>query len=135
MKLSLANTKTRLDPGKVISMLFYFEQQSHHNHLQMESRDRSYSRHKAMNKLYKRVQVFKDDISELVLGYIAPVTATYTSIPVNTSLSDMQVADNLAKFADELYEYAESVKWWALSNKAAELSELAVRTKYLLTLQ
>jgi hypothetical protein len=120
-----------LTPDKIISQLFYFHNQAHFNHLQT----RSFARHKAFDELYTGLQDFKDQISELLLGYIAPKRVeTIENIPIKKDLSDEQLLDNLCKFADELYEYGEKTKWWALSNKAADVSGLGYKIKYLLTL-
>jgi DNA-binding ferritin-like protein len=118
-------------PDKVISMLFYLHNQAHFNHLQT----RKFARHKALDKLYKGLEEFKDEISELLLGYIAPGRiGKLEHLSINPTMSDEQLLDYLCKFADELYEYGEQTKWWALSNMAAELSGLGYKVKYLLTL-
>jgi hypothetical protein len=120
-----------LTPDKTISKLFYFHQQAHFNHLQTTM----FARHKALDELYTGLESFKDEISELLLGYIVPRRIfKFDSIPVKKDLTDEQLLENLCNFADELYEYGEKTKWWALSNKAAELSGLGYKVKYLLTL-
>lgn len=125
------NEKTKMTPDKVMQVLFYFHDQAHFNHLQTTS----FARHKALDKLYKGLEDFKDEISELLLGYITPKRfGTTPSIPVNKSLSDEKLLEDLCNFADDLYEYGEQTKWWALSNQAADLSGLGYKVKYLLTL-
>lgn len=122
---------SRLTPTKCVQMLFYFHDQAHFNHLQTTS----HARHKALDKLYKGLEEFKDEIAELLLGYIAPRRLGDTpKIPVNKTMSDEKLLDELCKFADDLYEYGEETKWWALSNSAAEVSGLGYKVKYLLTL-
>ncbi len=122
-----------LTPDKIISRLFYFHNQAHFNHLQTKS----FARHKALDVLYKGLEDFKDEISELLLGYIAPkrIGGIDSTPPIKKDLPDEQLLDILCKFADELYEYGEQTKWWALSNKAADLSGLGYKIKYLLTLE
>lgn len=121
---------SNMTPEKAVQLLFYFHDQAHFNHLQTSS----FSIHKALDKLYKGIEEFKDEISELLLGYIAPKRLMdVPKIPVY-KLSDEQLVNRLCEFADELYEYGEETKWWALSNKAAELSGLGYKVKYLLTL-
>ena len=120
-----------LTPDKVISRLFYFHSQAHFNHLQT----RSYAEHKALDELYKGLEVFKDEISELLLGYIVPKRiAKFENIAIRTDMGNDQLLNTLCKFADDLYDYGETTRWWALSNKAAELSGLGYKVKYLLTL-
>lgn len=121
----------KMTPDKVIQMLFYFHEQAHFNHLQTTS----FARHKALDKLYQSLEDFKDSISELLLGYIAPKRiGEAPRLPINSKMTDEKLLDELCHFADELYEYGESTKWWALSNAAADLSSLGYKTKYLLTL-
>ena len=121
-----------LTPDKCISRLFYFHQQAHFNHLQTTS----HARHVALDKLYKGLEEFKDSISELLLGYIVPKRiAKFETVPVNKTMTDEQLLDQLCKFADDLYYYGEETKWWALSNEAAELSGLGYKVKYMLTLE
>ena len=120
-----------MTPDIAISRLFYFHDQAHFNHLQTTS----YARHKALDGLYTGLEDFKDSISELLLGYIVPKRiGEIERIAIDKKLTDEKLLDDLCEFADELYEYGEQTKWWALSNKAAELSELGYQTKYLLTL-
>lgn len=124
--------KPSLNPDKILAALFYFHSQAHFNHLQTTS----YAAHKALDGLYTGLVDFKDDIAELLLGYIAPRKfGKFETIPINNGMLDVQLVDLIIKFADELYEYGESSKWWELSNKAADLSGLANKTKYLLTLK
>lgn len=125
------NEKMKMTPDKAMQMLFYFHDQAHYNHLQTTS----FARHKALDKLYTGLEEFKDGISELLLGYITPKRFTVVpSTPINKSLSDEKLLEDLCNFADDLYEYGEQTKWWALSNQAADLSGLGYRVKYLLTL-
>lgn len=122
---------SKMTPDRAIQMLFYFHDQAHFNHLQTTS----FARHKALDKLYKGLVDFKDEISEILLGYIVPKRiGDPPRIPVNPKMADEKLLEELCKFADELYEYGEETKWWALSNKAADLSGLGYKTKYLLTL-
>src|SRR5687768_4944906 len=116
-----------LTPDKVISRLFYFHEQAHFNHLQT----RSHARHQALDKLYKGLQGYKDEISEILLGYIVPKRVIkFENVAIRTDMSDDQLLNSLCKFADELYDYGEATRWWALSNKAAELSGLGYQVKY-----
>jgi DNA-binding ferritin-like protein len=128
--LSNLTADKALNPDKIIGWLFYFHSQAHFNHLQTTS----FARHKALDELYKELVDFKDDIGELLLGYIAPKRfGKFETIPV-TTISDENLVDKIASFADSLYEYGESTEWWELSNKAADLNGLARKTKYFLTL-
>ncbi len=121
----------KMTPDRVISRLFYFHDQAHFNHLQTTS----YARHKALDKLYSGLEEFKDGITELLLGYIVPKRiGDIERIAIDKKMTDETLLDELCKFADELYEYGEQTKWWALSNQAADLSGLGYKTKYLLTL-
>lgn len=119
------------NPDKIIAKLFYFHDQAHFNHLQTTI----YARHKALDELYSGLEDFKDSISELLLGYIAPKRiGSIEKISIDPKMTDEKLVDELCKFADELYDYGEHTKWWALSNKAADLSGLGYKVKYLLTL-
>lgn len=130
MERNPSSSSGSLTPDKIISQLFYFHSQAHFNHLQTKS----YERHKALDSLYKGLVDFKDDIGELLLGYIAPKRfGAFVNIPVKT-MDDTILVEQIAAFADSLYEYGERTKWWELSNKAADLSGLAKTTKYFLTL-
>lgn len=120
-----------MTPDKAISRLFYFHDQVHFNHLQTTS----FARHKALDGLYTGLETFKDEISELLLGYIVPKRiGEVEKMTIDKKMTDEKLLDDLCTFADELYEYGEQTKWWALSNQAAELSGLGYKTKYLLTL-
>lgn len=126
----LPSSGGKMNVDRAIQMLFYFHDQAHFNHLQTES----FARHKALDKLYKGLEDFKDEISEILLGYIVPKRiGDYPKLAVS-KMTDEKLLDELCKFADELYEFGEETKWWALSNKAADLSGLGYKTKYLLTL-
>lgn len=128
----LPQKDSSMSPDKAISMLFYFHEQAHLNHLQT----RSFARHKALDELYTGLETFKDEISELLLGYIAPKRVSkFTTPEVKTNMPDEELVDALCKFADQLYEYGEQTKWWALSNKSADLSGLGYKIKYLFTLE
>ena len=120
-----------LTPEKIISQLFYFHSQAHFNHLQTKS----YEVHKALDELYKELVDFKDDIGELLLGYMAPDRfSNFETIPVK-NVDNGVLVDSIISFADTLYAYGEQTKWWELSNKAADLSGLGRKIKYLLTLK
>lgn len=126
-----AGGEKKLTPEKIVQMLFYFHDAAHFKHLQTMH----YAEHKALDKLYKGLVEFKDEIAELLLGYLAPKRFTEApKLPVDKNMDHNRILDELCKFADELYEYGEQTKWWALSNKAAELSGLGYQVKYLLTL-
>jgi hypothetical protein len=120
-----------MTPDKAMQMLFYFHDWAHFKHLQTKS----FAEHKALDKLYKGLVDFKDEISELLLGYIQPKRFTDApKIPVDKNADHTKLLEDLCSFADELYEYGEKTKWWALSNRAADLSGLGYKVKYLLTL-
>lgn len=130
MAAYLPSSGSKMTVDKAIQILFYFHDQAHFNHLQTTS----FARHKALDKLYKGLEEFKDEIAEILFGYIVPKRMGDTpKIPVSR-MTDEKLLDELCKFADELYEFGEETKWWALSNKAADLSGLGYKTKYLLTL-
>lgn len=121
----------KLTPDRVISKLFYFHDQAHFNHLQTSS----FARHKALDELYTGLESFRDEVSELLLGYIVPQKiGEIERIQINRKMTDEQLVDELCDFADALYDYGEETKWWALSNQAAEISGLGYKVKYLLTL-
>lgn len=130
--MALLPKPSSLNPDRILSMLFYFHSQAHFNHLQTTS----FAAHKALDELYTSLVDFKDAIAELLLGYMAPKRfGGIETIPIKKDMNDIELVVRIADFADKLYEYGESMEWWELSNKAADLSGLAQKVKYLLTLK
>lgn len=120
-----------MTPEKIMSTLFYFHSQAHFNHLQT----RIWSRHKALDKLYKGLGDFKDEISELLLGYIAPARfSNFINIPIKKDLKDEDLVNMIINFSREVYEYGEEKDWIQLCNLAADLEGLVESTKYFLTM-
>jgi len=120
-----------LNPDRIIAILFYLHDAAHLKHLQTTG----FAEHKALDILYTQLVSFKDEIGEMLLGYIAPRRfSKFESIPVK-DMHHNDLVEQVIKFADDLYYYAEENKWWALSNKAQDLSGLGLKIKYLLTLE
>lgn len=120
-----------LSPDVIMSKLVYFRDQAHYIHFNTTS----FAVHKALDSLYSSLDGWVDSVGELLLGYIAPRRFTFpTPIRVDVRESPAEFVNNLCRFADALYEYGESTKWWALSNMAAEISGDGYKAKYLLTL-
>jgi Family of unknown function (DUF5856) len=122
----------KLSPEIIISKLFYFHSQAHFNHLQTKS----YSQHKALDELYSSLVDFKDSIGELLLGYIYPNRYNqFINENIENNITNEDLVLKIKDFSYNLYLYSEENKWVALSNKSAELSELANKILYFLTLE
>lgn len=123
-------SKSVLSLESIVSKLFYFHNQAHFNHLQTKS----FAVHKALDTVYNELVDFKDTVSELLLGYIALKRFNIFQVEQLSNISDKELCDKIISFSRELSEYAESNNYIELENVSAEIEGLAVKTKYLLTL-
>lgn len=118
-----------LTPDKIISTLFQAHSQFHFYHLQTDS----YAQHKNLDELYKFLVDSKDDISEYLLGTIAPkrfgtleskAFLPFSQDNVKKSLND------LWQFTLDLCSYAEYNNQEQLCNLASELQGAVSKAKY-----
>ena len=122
-----------MTPEEIRSKLFYFSDAAHVLHLDT----RSYAEHKALNSLYKSLIDFRDDISELLMGYQNGKRLGKVKIGELPTYSQEAVTDMVKeglKFAYELEEFAEDKNYCDIANTAQSLSGLFAKTQYLLTL-
>ena len=119
-------------PEYIQNQLHYFNdaaQKYHHD-------TRSYAEHKALRGLYEGLNDFRDDILELVMGYTGKRIGTLkrTDIPSYSNEEVIKMVNLLKDFAYEVYKWAEEKKYCDVENTAQDLSGLAAKTLYLLTL-
>jgi len=116
----------------IIGKLFHFHTQAHLFHFQTPS----YAEHKALDKLYKKLVDFKDEIGEQSMGYFKAKPKNLPVYPfINYSPQAVQsFLDEIQLFSKQLEEFGETSGYCNLSNLAEELSGLAASTRYLLTL-
>lgn len=125
--------KSDFDPEYIQNELFYFSILSHKFHLDTTS----FSEHKALDELYKGISDIKDEILEKLIGYINGKrigALKIKNIPEYSNKASIELCNEISEFAYELYEWAGSKKYCDIENKAQELSGLANKTIYLLTL-
>lgn len=116
----------------IIGKLFHFHTQAHLFHFQTTS----FAEHKALDKLYKKLVDFKDEIGEQSMGYFKARPKSLPIYPfVNYSHQAIQIfLDEIQMFAKQLEEFGETSGYCNLSNLAEEVSGLVASTRYLLTL-
>ena len=114
----------------VVSKLTYFQEQVHLMHWQTQS----FSEHKALGDLYGYLESFRDEIVEKLSGYMGRKVRAYKLIPLIEGTISNSIVTELGEWAYSLYEWAGSMHYCDVENKAQELSGKAYLTKYLLTL-
>lgn len=124
-------------PESIMQSLFTFRDTAHKYHLNCFLKGTgSYAEHKALDKLYKGIQEFQDDILEELMGYMGqPINAdtTQVSIPSYTGVDDsVKLCDDIINFCYNLIDFASSRKYSNIENITQELSGLAAQTKYFL---
>ena len=122
-----------MTPEEIRSKLFYFSDAAHVFHHDT----RSFAEHGALGKLYEGLLEFRDDIPELLMGYmngkrLGKVKVGDIPAYSQDALTDM-VKEGL-KFAYELEKFAEDKNYCDIANTAQALSGLFAKTQYLLTL-
>jgi hypothetical protein len=113
----------------IISKLTYFQEQTHLLHWQTSS----YAEHQALGSLYSYIQSFKDGAVEKLMGYIKRRPGLVKMLPL-TNCQATECVEELGMFAMKLKSYAEMNSYLDIGNLADELSGMASKTKYLLTL-
>lgn len=125
---------TSLTPEAIRDRLFYFRDAAHDFHHQTKGG----WEHDALGKLYDALDEFADDITEEIMGYMeGKRLGGLTRIPVpkyGGHESSVKLVKELLDFAYDLCEFAEEKKFIDIENKAQDLSGLAAKTIYRLTL-
>lgn len=122
-----------MTPESIVGRLFSFHDIAHKFHLDTKS----FACHKALDELYNSLVSFKDDISELLMGYNGGKRIGKIKIEDIPEYSDdaaKKMVKDLLKFASDLEEWAESKNYCDIENTAQSLSGQASKTLYLLTL-
>lgn len=125
--------KVSFTPEQILGELFYFHNVAHKYHLDTKS----FAIHKATDELYKGLVDFKDNIAELLMGYMGGKRIgkiKIDDIPEYSDSNVIKLAKDLEKFAHELYEWAGEKEYCDIENTAQALSGLAASTIYKLTL-
>lgn len=123
-----------LTPEAIRDRLFYFRDAAHDFHHQTKGG----WEHDALGKLYEALEGFVDDISEEIMGYmdgkrLGGLVRIQTP-KYGGHESSVKLVKELLDFAYEVYEWAEEKKFCDIENKAQDLSGLAAKTIYRLTL-
>lgn len=122
-----------LTPEYIQGKLFSFHDIAHKLHLDT----RSFSEHKALYILYNELVTFKDDISELLMGYMGGKrigAIKIDDIPEYSHAACVKLANDIKTFAYDLEMWAEDKKYCDIENTAQSLSGLSAKIIYLLTL-
>lgn len=122
-----------LTPEFIVGKLFSLHNTAHKFHLDTKS----FAAHKAFNEVYTSLVEFKDDISELLIGYnkgkrIGKIKLD--DIPDYSDEAAKKLADDIMSFARDLEEWAEEKEYCDIENTAQSLSGLGSKLSYLLTL-
>lgn len=122
-----------LTPEYIQGKLFSFHNIAHKFHLDT----RSFSEHKALDSLYKELVDFKDDISELLMGYMGGKrigNIKIDDIPEYSHAAAVRLCEDIKSFSYDLEKWAEDKKYCDIENTSQSLSGLSSKTIYLLTL-
>jgi len=126
--------KTSLTPEEIRDRLFYFRDAAHDFHHQTKGG----WEHDALGKLYEALDEFADDITEEMMGYMGGKRLgglTRIAAPkYGGHESSVKLVEDLKDFAYDLCEFADEKKFIDIENKAQDLSGLAAKTIYRLTL-
>ena len=126
--------ESKLTPEFIRDRLFYFRDAAHEYHQQTKGG----WEHDALGKLYEGVAEFEDDIPEKIMGYMGGKRlGSLNRMPIpeyGGHESSVKLAKELIDFAYEVYEWAGDNHYCDVENKAQELSGLAAKTVYRLTL-
>ena len=127
-------SKISMTPEEIRDRLFYFHDAAHDFHQQTKGG----WEHDALGKLYDGLEGYSDDIPEKIMGYMdGKRLAGLVRLPApkyGGHESSVKLVKELMDFAYELYEWAGEMKFCDIENKAQELSGLAAKTIYRLTL-
>jgi hypothetical protein len=122
-----------LNPEIIRNKLFYFSDVAHFFHHET----RSFAEHMAFKSNYEGLIAFRDDISELIMGYQNGKRIGKLKIDEIPNYNGDNVSafikEGLA-FSSELGKWAEDKGYCDVENTAQALSGLFAKTQYLLTL-
>ena len=122
-----------MTPEEIRSKLFYFSDAAHVLHLDT----RSFAEHKALDFAYKGLLEFRDELSELLMGYMNGKRLGKVKVGELPTYSQEAVTDMVKeglKFSYDLEKFAEDKNYCDIANTAQALSGLFAKTQYLLTL-
>lgn len=123
-----------ITPEYIRDMLFYFHDAAHKFH--QDTKDGW--EHDAMGKLYETLVGFKDDIPEELMGYMGGKRLgglTKIDLPEYGDKKDsIKLCNELLDFTYEVYEWAGEKKYCDIENKSQDLSGVAAKTIYRLSL-
>jgi hypothetical protein len=126
--------KSSLTPEEIRDRLFYFRDAAHDFHHQTKGG----WEHDALGKLYEALDEFADDITEEIMGYMdGKRLGGLVRIPApkyGGHESSVRLVKEIIEFAHNLCEFAEEKEFIDIENKAQDLSGLAAKTIYRLTL-
>ena len=126
--------KTSLTPEEIRDRLFYFRDAAHDFHHQTKDG----WEHDALGKLYEALDEFADDITEEIMGYMGGKRLggliRIAAPKYGGHESSVKLVEDLKDFAYQVYEWGEEKKFCSIENKAQDLSGLAAKTIYRLTL-
>ena len=122
-----------LTPETIKGKLFSFHNSAHSLHLDT----RSFAEHKALEFLYTELVNFKDELSELIMGYqngkrIGKIKLD--EVPTYSQEAVTAMVKEGLSFSSELEKWAEDKEYCDVENTAQALSGVFARTQYLLTL-
>lgn len=131
--MAMLKVNSELKPQDIKDHLAYFVEAAKTLHLETKS----FSEHKALNKLYDGLVGFQDDILETLMGYTGErIGATVVvDLPDYSKGEPEKLTKQIMDFAYVLYEWAGKKKYCDIENMAQSLSGLAARCTYLLTLK
>lgn len=126
--------KTSLTPEEIRDRLFYFRDAAHDFH----HATKGGWEHDALGKVYEALDEFADEMTEEIMGYMGGKRLgglVRIAVPkYGGHESSVKLIEDLKDFAYEVYEWAEDKKYCSIENKAQDLSGLAARAIYRLTL-
>lgn len=133
MMIKVKKENGDMTPEMIVGRLFSFHDTAHKFHLDTKS----FAIHKAFDELYNGLVSFKDDLSELLMGYnngkrIGKIKLD--EIPDYSDDAAKTLAKDIMEFASNLEEWAEEKGYCDIENTAQSLSGLGSKTLYLLTL-
>lgn len=123
---------SKMTPEYIQGKLFSFANAAHKYHLDTKS----FEQHKGLQKLYEGLNDFKDSISESLMGYTGKRIGRIKidEVMPYTENEPKDLCKEIMDFAYEVYEWAGDQHYCDVENKAQDLSGLASKVNYLLTL-
>lgn len=127
------SSKTTITPEYIVNKLFSYRNIAHALHLATPS----YEEHKALDFLYSELNGFEDDIPEKLMGYTGKRVGKIKldDIPVYSQGAVQKLVNDVLTFSYDVYEWAEENHYCDIENKAQELSGVAAKTRYFLSLK